>query len=51
MEIEKRLKEEEEFPDRNLLEIMDVAFLREIGIHKVIKMYRFHLEDHSLKKY
>lgn len=37
MLIEKRLREEEEFPERDLLEIMDVTHLREIGIYKVFK--------------
>ncbi|CAD8198931.1 unnamed protein product [Paramecium pentaurelia] len=50
-EIQKRLKEEEEYPERNLLEILDVAHLREIGIYKVIKKYRNHLNEVSFKKY
>ncbi|CAD8120846.1 unnamed protein product [Paramecium sonneborni] len=50
-EIEKRLKEENEYPERNLLEILDVAHLREIGIYKVIKRYRIHLNEPTIKKF
>ncbi|CAK56635.1 unnamed protein product (macronuclear) [Paramecium tetraurelia] len=50
-EIQKRLKEEEEYPERNLLEILDVAHLREIKIYKVIKKYRTNLNEESLKQY
>ncbi|CAD8187083.1 unnamed protein product [Paramecium octaurelia] len=50
-EIQKRLKEEEEYPEKNLIEILDVAHLREIGIYKVIKKYRTNLNEASFVKY
>ncbi|CAD8196993.1 unnamed protein product [Paramecium pentaurelia] len=51
MEIHKRLQEEEEFPERDLLETLDVAHLRDIGIYKVIKNYRTLLNENSFGNY
>lgn len=45
------MKEEEEFPERDLLETLDVAHLREIGIYKVIKNYRILLNEDSFRNY